>query len=94
MAIGDDWTINTSTKKISHTSGSTVYTVNAMYSYLMDTFDELSYLTYDVPMSASTPTVYSMINSWTFDSDTDIQYLNGGLIFILLVHLLVRQPCM
>ncbi len=59
MAIGDDWTINYGTKEISHTSGSTVYTVNEMYSWLQDTFDELAQLDDDVPMSAQTPTQYT-----------------------------------
>jgi hypothetical protein len=34
MAIGDDFTINYGTQEISHTSGSTVYTANALYSWL------------------------------------------------------------
>lgn len=80
MAIGDDWTINYSTKKISHTSGSTVYTVNQMYSWIMDTFDELAQMDDTVPMSAQTPTVYSLINGWQFDSATDYQFLKGGAI--------------
>jgi hypothetical protein len=56
MAIQDDWTIDYGAKTIAHTSGTTVYTVNAMYSWLQDTFDELGQLDDDVPMSAQTPT--------------------------------------
>jgi hypothetical protein len=78
MAIGDDWTINYGTKEISHTSGSTVYTVNEMYSWLQDTFDELGQLDDNVPMSAQTPTQYTLINGWAFDSDSDYEYLKGG----------------
>ena len=43
MAIQDDFTLDYSAKTISHTSGSTRYTVNALYSWLMDD---------QVPMSA------------------------------------------
>lgn len=82
MAISDDFTITPATKKIAHTSGTTVYTVNAFYSWLMDTFDELSYMSYDVPMSAQTPTAYSMINGWTFNADSDTQYLKTGAITV------------
>jgi hypothetical protein len=80
MAIADDWTINYGTKEISHTSGSTVYTCNEMYSWLMDTFDELGQLDDDVPMSAQTPTAYSLINGWAFSADSDYEYLSGGAI--------------
>ncbi len=40
MAIQDDFTITYGEKRIEHTSGATVYTVNAFYSWLMDDFDE------------------------------------------------------
>jgi hypothetical protein len=80
MAIADDWTINYGTQEISHTSGSTVYTCNEMYSWLMDTFDELGQLDDDVPMSAQTPTAYSLINGWAFSADSDYEYLSGGAI--------------
>jgi len=80
MAIGDDWTIDYNAKTIEHTSGTTVYTVNEMYSWLQDVFDELSALDDDVPMSAQTPTQYTLINGWAFDSDSDYEYLKGGAI--------------
>ena len=80
MAIADDWTITYGTETISHTSGATVYSVNAMYSYLQDTFDELAQLDDDVPMSAQTPTEYTLINGWQFSADSDYEYLSGGAI--------------
>jgi hypothetical protein len=80
MAIGDDFTINYGTQEISHTSGSTVYTANALYSWLQDTFDELAQLDDDVPMSAATPTEYSWINGWAFSADSDYEYISGGAI--------------
>jgi hypothetical protein len=51
-----------------------------MYSFLQDTFDELSTLDDDVPMSAQTPVEYTLINGWAFDSDSDYEYLKGGAI--------------
>jgi hypothetical protein len=80
MAIQDDFTINYGTKRISHTSGSTVYSANALYSWLQDTFDELAQLDDDVPMSAATPTEYSWINGWAFNADSDYEYISGGAI--------------
>lgn len=78
--IQDDFTINYATKRISHTSGTTVYTANQLYSWLMDTFDELGQMDDPVPMSAQTPTAYSWINGWAFNSDTDYNYISGGAI--------------
>jgi hypothetical protein len=80
MAIQDDFTINYGTKRISHTSGSTVYSANALYSWLQDTFDEIAQLDDDVPMSAATPTEYSWINGWAFNADSDYEYISGGAI--------------
>ena len=75
MAIADDVTINYTAKTI--TVGTNTYTVNSLYSYLMDTFDELAQMDDDVPMSAQTPTVYTMLNSWTL-AGTSTNFLSGG----------------
>lgn len=81
MPIADDWTINYTAKTITHTSGTTVYTVNAFYSWLMDLFDDANQMDDPVPMSASTPSEYSFINGWTFGAEaTDTQYLKSGAI--------------
>jgi hypothetical protein len=77
MAIGDDFTINYSRKTVRHTSGTDVYSVNALYSWLMDTFDEQGQMDDDVPISAQTPTEYRWINSWFMDDDSH-EYLDGG----------------
>lgn len=77
MAIADDWTIDYTNKTVKHTSGSTVYSTNALYSYLQDTFDETSQLDDTVPMSAQTPSQYTMINGW-FISPESTQYLDSG----------------
>lgn len=59
--------------------GETIFSVNALYSYLQDTFDELGQMDDQVPMSAQTPTEYSLINQWFID-EVSIKYLNGGAI--------------
>lgn len=65
MAISDDFTIDYVNKRIYHsTTATTVWTVNALYSYLQDTFDEISQMDDPIPMSAQTPTEYTLINGW------------------------------
>ena len=83
MAIGDDFSIDYVNKVVKHVSGTTVYTVNELYSWLMDTFDELLQMDDEVPMSAQTPTEYTMINGWFLDIGELSQahkYLKGGAI--------------
>jgi hypothetical protein len=79
MAIGDDFTVDYTDKKVTHTSGTTVYTVNALYSWLMDTFDELVQMDDQVPMSAQTPSAYTFVNGWYIDDDS-MKYLKEGAI--------------
>ena len=80
MAIQDDWTVDYGAKTIAHSAGTTIYTVNAFYSWLMDLFDEIAQMDDPVPMSAQTPTDYSLINGWVFGAAIDIQFLKGGAI--------------
>ena len=53
--------------------------VNALYSFLQDTFDELNQMDNPVPMSAQTPTAYTLINGWYID-EMSVQTLKGGAI--------------
>ncbi len=81
MAIQNDFTIYPKTKVIRHTSGTTVYSAVAFYSWLMDTFDEPGYLTYQTPIRFNTPTSFTMINGWFLDNGDGsniLQYLTGG----------------
>jgi hypothetical protein len=82
MAIYDDFSLDYTNKKISHVSGTTRYTVNALYSWLMDLFDDAGQMDDTVPMSAQTPVEYTLINGWTFGSDSDLGYLYGGSIVV------------
>ena len=77
MAIGDDFTIDYTNKRIwnkyawGQGGTATVYSVNALYSWLMNTFDEQGAMDDDVPMSAQTPNAYTLINEWFIDDETD-----------------------
>ena len=57
MAIQDDFTIDTTLLTITYTGGFTdghpdsIYTVNELYTFLQDTFDEPNFLQYPIPMS-------------------------------------------
>ena len=82
MAIQADFTLNYTAKTITHTAGSTRYHVNALYSWLMDLFDDAGQMDDTVPMSAQTPVEYALINGWTFGSDADLGYLYGGSIVV------------
>ena len=79
MAIIEDFSINNVSRVVTHISGTTVYTVNQLYSFIQDTFDEISNMSFTVPMSAQTPTEYTLINSWFIPNDT-FKYLKGGAI--------------
>lgn len=68
MAIQDDMTIFPFSKVIRHTSGTTVYSVTAFYSFLMDLFDEPAFQSYEAPMKFNTPTSFSMLNGWFLDN--------------------------
>lgn len=59
--------------------GKTVWSVNAFYSFLQDEFDEVRILSENIPISAQTPTEYSIINEWFIDEES-IKYLKGGAI--------------
>ncbi|MFA6007395.1 MAG: hypothetical protein WC784_01985 [Candidatus Shapirobacteria bacterium] len=76
-AIASDWMVYESYKIIKHTGGTTVYSVNALYSYLLDYFDNAGFLDDEVPIVAATPTEYKLSNGWYLD-DTSTQFLSGG----------------
>ena len=57
----------------------TIYTVRQLYSWIMDNFDEQATIDDTIPMSAQTPTEYTMVNSWFID-DVSTHFLKGGAI--------------
>lgn len=75
--IAGDFTIDTTTKTIKHTADTVVYTVNELYTWLMDYFDDEATIDDTVPISAQTPTEYTLTNGWFMDN-TSFKYLSGG----------------
>lgn len=78
-----DWQYDEDIQKIKHNTGTARVTVNALYSALMDLADDAGFMDSDVPMSAQTPTEYSLINGWTFAADSDVGYLTGGAVKVV-----------
>jgi hypothetical protein len=88
--LSGDWTIyyldENRQKRLKYSGSGTTYTVNQLYSALQDHFDELTQLDDGTPMSAQTPTEYTIgiIDSgdndpWFIDK-TSVEYLTGGAI--------------
>lgn len=81
MAIQNDFTIYPKSKVIRHTSGTTTYSAVEFYSWLMNTFDEPGYLTYQTPIRFNTPTSFTMLNGWFLDNGDGsniLRYIYGG----------------
>lgn len=80
MAIFDDFTINYTYKTIYHSNGTSTYTVNEFYSWLMDVFDESGTIDDDIPMTAQTPTTYTLTNGWfiNYNNYATHKYLYQG----------------
>ncbi len=68
--ISQDFKIDFDHKKIyySQAGSGAVYTLNELYSYLQDIFDELENMTYQVPIRAESQTTYLLTNGWTIDT--------------------------
>lgn len=79
MSIASDFSIDVDNRIIRHETGTDIYLVNDLYSYIHDYFDEIISMTVDVPMSAQTPTEYSLINGW-FIPEKTLRYLRTGAI--------------
>lgn len=81
MAIDADVSFDYVNKVIKRSASpsSMVYSVNALYSYIMDVFDELAQMDDQVAMSAQTPTSYTVINEW-YIQEALTKYLDSGAI--------------
>ncbi len=71
-------------KRLEYTGSGTTYTVNELYSALQDQFDELGQMDDGVPMSAQTPTEYTIgiidagdDDPWYIDP-VSVEYLTNG----------------
>ena len=79
MTISTEFLIDTTNKRIYHDNGTTVYTVRQLYSMLMDAFDAQGAMDDEIPMTAQTPTAYTMVNGWFID-DVSTHFLKEGAI--------------
>lgn len=81
MAVQDHWTIDYVNEKLTYTTAFVdgrppeVNTVNELYSWLQDVFDEPAQMNRRIPMSAQTPTQYTLNY---FVDDESIKALYGG----------------
>lgn len=78
-----DWQYDEDTKKLRHNTGTARVTVNALYSALMDLADDSGFMDSDPPMTAQTPSEYSLVNGWTMSADSDFGYLTSGAIRVV-----------
>ena len=78
--LGGRWDIDFVNKRVFRIAGVQTGVVDSavsLYSAVQDEFDEPGQMDDQVPMSAQTPTEFSVINQWFID-DVSIQSLNGG----------------
>jgi hypothetical protein len=78
MPIGSDFTINYTGKTVTHTSGTTVYTVLQFFQWLAATFPEAAQMDDDYAFVSDTPTVYRWVNGWDMGDEASYQFLKGG----------------
>lgn len=78
MAIIDDIDLDYNNLRVHRKTGATatVYSANAVYSFIQDTMDELGQLDNTMPISAQTPTSYTIINSWYIEEELT-KYITG-----------------
>jgi len=80
MAIENDFTINYSAKTVTHSSGTTVYTVLAFFQWLANEFAAAAQMDDDYAFVSDTPQVYRWVNGWDMGDETSYQFLKGGAI--------------
>jgi len=78
VAIQDDFEIDEYLKRITHISGTTVYEVNSLYSWLQTSFQEPGRMYYQVPILGKIKDqAYTWLNGWWMN-DESFKYLKTG----------------
>jgi hypothetical protein len=79
--ISSDFRFNLEDKMIEFRleGGDQIYTVNELYSFIQDFFDEPEMMRYDIPIKAASRTKYFLINGWKIDLPAR-KHLKGGLL--------------
>lgn len=82
--IAKDVIINFDKKILSYNPKGTkrIYTLNELYSYLQDVFDEPINMKYGIPISAESRNQYALINGWSIDKKC-LSYLSDGILSVV-----------
>lgn len=81
MAIYDDWSLDFTNKIISHDTGTTVYSVRSLYTWIQDELDDSGNVDDTIPMTAQTKQDFTLTNGWFLSelpTNVATNYLNGG----------------
>ena len=78
MSLETDFTVNTTAKTVTHTSGTEVFTVLAFFQWLANKFAAETFMDDDYPFVSDTPQVYRWVNAWDMGDDTSYKYLKAG----------------
>lgn len=76
--IEKDFKIDFENKKISCKERGSVYTINELYSLIMDLSDEPKNMKYDIPIEAVGKGKFKLINGWTINEKAK-KHLKGDL---------------
>ncbi len=81
--ISNDFSINFKKKQIYHNlkGSKKIYSVENLYTYLQDVFDEPENMKYQIPIRALSKTSFALINGWQINKET-LEFLKGNLIFL------------
>ena len=90
--ISNDFTLNFKKKQISHNpkGSDTVYTLQELYSFIQDIFDEPTYMKYDIPIVANSKKEYTLINGWNITNES-LKYLKYGILKLQTTHILYKN---
>lgn len=71
IMIADDFKIDFENKKIYYNpqGSGKAYSVNELYSFLQDTFDEPENMKYEIPIEVVAKGKFRLINDWSIDEE-------------------------
>ena len=80
MSLETDFTVNYTTKTVTHTTGTEIFTVLDFFQWLADKFAAAPQMDDDYPFVSDTPQVYRWVNGWDMGDEVSYQFLKGGAI--------------
>ena len=78
MSLESNFTVNTTAKTVTHSSGTEVFTVLAFFQWLATKFAATGFMDDDYAFVSDTPQVYRWVNGWDMGDETSYQFLKGG----------------